>query len=149
MPLPLAPAELLSRYADKIVDTDSGCRVFTGGLTKAGYAPVSNNYRRDYLHRVVYEAANGTIPEGMEIDHTCVNPACCKLAHLELVTHAENMRRIAARRTHCRRGHELTPENTYIIRRKGKEQKDCMTCREARPKKNYALLAKIERENQR
>jgi len=37
-------------------------------------------------HRHKWEEANGTIPEGYEIDHMCKNRACCNLDHLRLLT---------------------------------------------------------------
>ncbi len=44
-------------------------------------------------HRVIYEAFNGPIPRGLEIDHLCSQSLCVNVCHLEAVTHAENMRR--------------------------------------------------------
>lgn len=49
-------------------------------------------------HRVAYELWVGPIPEGMELDHRCKVRACINPAHLEPVTHAENMRRLGRRR---------------------------------------------------
>jgi hypothetical protein len=98
-------------------------------------------------HRVAYELWVKPIPEGMEIDHlchpgdgscppeTCLHRICVNPAHLEAVTGAENKRRSncisaqEAKRTHCIRGHEFTPENTRIrIRRSGNETRACKEC---------------------
>jgi len=65
-------------------------------------------------HRWAYETCVGSINDGLQIDHLCRVRECVNPDHLQPVTHAENMRR--ARRTHCRRGHELTPENVYWVR---------------------------------
>jgi hypothetical protein len=78
------------------------------------------------VHRWFYEQANGPIPDGLELDHLCRNPRCCNPAHLEAVTHAENMARgKAAQQTHCIQGHPFDEANTYY-RRSG--TRDCRAC---------------------
>ena len=43
-----------------------------------------------YLHRLVWEAFNGEIPAGMEIDHSDTNKANCQLSNLQMVSHSMN-----------------------------------------------------------
>jgi HNH endonuclease len=44
-------------------------------------------------HRASYQLFRGAIPENLEIDHLCQNRSCVNPAHLEVVTHQENMDR--------------------------------------------------------
>ena len=43
------------------------------------------------LHRLIWEAVNGEIPEGMEINHTTEDKNMNGIQHLSLCTHKENM----------------------------------------------------------
>lgn len=75
-------------------------------------------------HRFAYEQMVGPVPDGLELDHLCCVPPCVNPAHLEPVTHAENMRRWYSKRTGCPQGHEWTEENTWLWR----NQRHCRTC---------------------
>lgn len=117
------------------VDAKSGgtCWMWMGGLTHDGYgrfrsgptgAPMTG------AHRFAYEQLVGPIPEGLVIDHVCRTRACVNPGHMEVVTPGENTLRGEsiqaknARKTHCIRGHEFTPENT-IVRSRGRGCRAC------------------------
>lgn len=105
------------------------------GYGKVGLPPADGLPKRTAkVHRVVYEALVGPIPDGMVIDHLCRQPSCVNPAHLEPVTRRENVLRgltlpaANARKTHCKHGHEFTPENTYLF---PTGTRGCRTCARA------------------
>ena len=114
------------------------------GATDEGYGRFSISPSvRVRSHRFAYERLVGPIPDGLVLDHLCRRRVCANPAHLEPVTHRENILRgtgMAARhvvKTHCANGHAFTPENTI---RYGPEQRwrDCRICRAARDERRRA-----------
>lgn len=137
----------VERVLNKVVVTPAGCWEYTGRRNDDGYGLVQADKKRQRVHRVVYEALVGPIPDGLEIDHLCRNRVCVNTRHLEVVEHAENLRRAwrtrprrprpepRKPRTHCRRGHELTPENA--VPRPGNRGPGCRTCKAASDRAAY------------
>lgn len=116
--------------------------VLWDGATKNGYGVVwlprepSRKRPFRYMHRLVWAENNGPIPEGLEVRHSCDVPVCVNIDHLELGTHADNMRDMFERgrhanasKTRCSNGHELTTENVYVYRGRGWIERQCLACK--------------------
>jgi hypothetical protein len=111
------------------------CWDWPNGRNQYGYGTyLDEQGKRRSAHRVAYEMAKGTIPDGLVIDHLCRNRACINPAHLEAVTTRTNVLRSSCktalnfRKTHCKNGHEFTPENTYTPKTKYGGGRICRTC---------------------
>jgi len=113
------------RFWAHVVPAESGCWIWQG-QRKANYGMYSGGLS---AHRVAYELMRGPIPEGLELDHLCRTPPCVNPDHLEPVTRQENWRRYIVTVTHCRNGHEFTPENTYRwVSPEGYDRRFCRAC---------------------
>src|SRR3990170_6143849 len=87
-----------------------------------GYGRFQFEGRRWPAHLLLYTTLIGPVAPGLEPDHLCRNPACVNHAHLEPVTHQQNVLRgespIAqeARAEACPQGHPYDQANTYMWR---------------------------------
>lgn len=112
--------------------SDIECWLWTAGQRSTGYGSFHNGEKNVSAHRFAYEMQVGPIPHGMVLDHLCRTRLCVNPSHLEPITNAENVLRgvghtaINARKSHCNKGHEYTPSNTYTRPGGGRT---CITCR--------------------
>ena len=95
--MPRIAQPLLERILSKVRKTDS-CWIWSGATSSNGYGVANvgghiHNKRSQPAHRAVYELLVGKIAKGKEIDHLCRVTLCVNPAHLEAVTHTENIRR--------------------------------------------------------
>jgi hypothetical protein len=107
------------------------CWLWLRSTDNQGYGRLGYGGLRGYMaHRLSYEFIAGKIPNTLELDHLCRNPLCVRPSHLEPVTHAENLKRAGKfmRRTHCRRGHALTPDNLVKYLLEVKKERRCRVC---------------------
>lgn len=138
------PWDLPERIRSKIaVDADTGCWLWTGAKA-LGYGVAWDPLRRTApAHRVVYEMIAFVIPDALELDHLCRVRSCVSPAHLEPVTHVENVSRSA----HVLRtgeavfpcGHPRTLDNSYACGKAGgKVKRQCRACHIARVQRHKA-----------
>lgn len=113
----------------------TGCWEWIGARDDRGYGNVKAQGHVRKAHVVVYEHFNGPVPPGRELDHRCRVPWCVNPAHMEAVSHAENVRRGAARwvpgarqraKRRCPAGHAYTKANTYV--QAGTGGRACRAC---------------------
>lgn len=91
---PLQPSSrgltLEQRFWQKVRKTES-CWVWTAPTNGDGYGRIRAGGRDRRAHRVSWEMTNGSIPEGMDLDHRCGNRACVNPDHLRVTTRSQNM----------------------------------------------------------
>ncbi|MEU9705097.1 HNH endonuclease [Streptomyces sp. NPDC047981] len=132
------------------VDRSAGpddCWPWIGHRTAKGYGQFQIGGRKKRAHRWLVEWALGDVLEAdIFVCHTCDNPPCCNPSHLFIGDAEANNRDKAAKgrhpggfhgnqnqaKTHCRRGHEFTAENTRIDRRGYRECRACERIRHGR-----------------
>lgn len=132
-----------ARSVDRIVETKNGRRVrcrgcaLTPSTNRHGHLLYRMGRRgRMYAHRLVALAFIGEPAPGQEVCHNDGNPANNHVSNLRWGTRSENMldevesgRHWQTKKTHCKQGHEFTPENTIMRSTMGRSaQRVCRTC---------------------
>ena len=105
----------LARFMRKVQEQPNGCWLWTGYLSEDGYGIFKLPSGAVKAHRWSFERQVGPIASGLELDHVCRNRACVNPAHLEPVTHQQNMERgvyFNSSKTACLRGHPFDEQNT-------------------------------------
>jgi hypothetical protein len=134
----LTPRAVYARVSLRAVEADQ--LGITFGPMLSGRVPPSSGERSTMAHRVVYQLLAGPIPEALDLDHLCKVQHCVNPAHLEPVTHGENVLRGLSpsaenkRARTCRRGHLLAGDN-LIVHQDG--HRNCRECTVAQQRANY------------
>ena len=110
-----------------------------GGYVRVGITDDHGLLRYRMVHVLVLEAFIGPRPD-LECRHLNGNPADNRLDNLAWGTRSQNnLDRVRhgthqhAAQTHCKWGHEFTPDNTYVYTYKnGRKTRMCRTCRRKR-----------------
>lgn len=129
------PHRLPEQLSSKIVPvTESGCWLWTAGVSEKGYARVYWQGTTGYAHRIIYKLLRGRIPAKLTLDHVCRVRCCVNPDHLEVVTLRANILRgrsfsaVNSKKSHCPQGHPYNKANTCNYR----GQRRCRTCNNIR-----------------
>lgn len=140
----------------------NGCRLWTGRINPGGYGRFGDGtrYPTVYIHRLIWIATNGPIPDGLEVEHRChtsdptcvglecMHRRCGEVSHFELLTHIENMRRQhQPTKDVCPVGHSKTGSNLYVNPRTGGRY--CRECQRAYGRMWRQQPANRDRDNRR
>lgn len=85
-------------------DLQGPCIEWKGSRDGCGYGRRWVDGKNRSAHRVAWEEARGSIPDGLHVLHHCDNPPCYNVDHLFLGTHLDNMHDMAAKGRAARRG---------------------------------------------
>jgi len=141
----------ISRFLTHIQTSKNGCWIWIGSKDSCGYGLFQADRKRIRAHRFIYKYYNGDIPSNLEINHICGNPSCVNPAHLEAVTHRENILSgkgipaINARKTHCDYGHTLSGDNLWI---QSNGSRHCRACWKRRNQDRYLRKTMIKQSDQ-
>lgn len=113
----------------------SGCWLWLGKPMKtSGHGRFTYQSKTDYAHRVSYEMYKVPLHSGEVVRHTCDIAYCVNPEHLITGTLSDNIHDMWSRgrafrqnQTHCKSGHEFSPENTTTSSTRG--SRICITCK--------------------
>lgn len=90
--MPVKPKPTVERFWPKVdIAPDDSCWEWLGAKNTNGYGKIWDPPRFIAAHRFSYELANGPIPTGLLLRHTCDNPRCVNPAHLITGTTQQNI----------------------------------------------------------
>jgi hypothetical protein len=146
-PIPLLTVEQQAEFWAHVRRTLTGCWEWTGYCDNYGYGKFYIEGKPFTAHRIAHHLKRGSVADS-HVLHMCDNPPCVRPSHLFLGTKKDNSQDMMAKgrgrsqfvpgmapigvaalntvKTHCKRGHEFTPENTHI---NTKGSRVCKACR--------------------
>lgn len=123
----------IASAASTAIDT---CMIWPWSLNTSGYAQINYNGCKVKVGHVVLMLAGKSRPASPNdhMLHSCDVRACCNINHLSWGSNTENVRQSVERgrrssgnkiKTHCKRGHEFTSDNTHITTTGARQCRKC------------------------
>lgn len=83
----------------KKVTVGAGCWTWTAHRDRDGYGQMNldSTGKKVSAHRAAWQIANGPVPDGMFVCHSCDNPSCVRPSHLFLGLPVDNTRDMIAK----------------------------------------------------
>lgn len=79
------------------------------------------------VHRLVWEAQYGPVPDGYAVHHECQNRRCVNPHHLAVMPHGEHTsyHKKGVASVLCKSGHHLSGDNVYITPDNRRQCREC------------------------
>ena len=132
-------------FWSKVNKTDD-CWVWLAYKDKHGYGDARLDGKTFKAYRAAFIIVEGYNPEGYDLHHMCHNTSCVKPDHLEVLRRSHHMKLSRPRIiTHCKRGHEFTPENTFHMNSGSRLCRECDRARGREKSKRKRAATRTER----
>lgn len=143
-----------------IPEPNTGCFLWLGNPINSGYGLISFRHHNELAHRAAWLFSNGPIPGNLWVLHKCDVKLCVNPRHLFLGTNSDNQKDAIQKgvkvgvfyhhekqkmKSCCLRGHDLTPQNTFLQFKNGKPiGRKCRKChadleRKRRSERNQSM----------
>ena len=135
-------AKLVNHREIKSMGFVTPCWLWTGGISSSGYGSICVDKKYYGVHTIAARVWLKDFSYFLQVLHKCNVRLCFNPDHIYMGTPRDNIidminagNHNMARKTHCKHGHEFTPENTRIY--KGKRA--CKICLKIARRWHYSL----------
>lgn len=128
---------IVERFKSRITRREAGCWEWSGHINRKGYGTFGIGKRTILAHSVAWRLWYGVFPDlDKDLHHVCENRKCVRVSHLKMVTPRDHTLKYNPgnqcfknlRKTHCPRGHQLSPDNLVPSQLERFNRRSCLVC---------------------